>query len=69
MCRHLISISPDGKIYDCDFWQMLGMTVKGDGAGLDKFDYEKLSKREIVTNPLCFMCTAGAGASCGGALA
>ncbi len=31
-------------------------------------DYASLSNREIITAPLCFMCTAGAGASCGGAL-
>jgi radical SAM/Cys-rich protein len=65
MCRHLISVSPDGRLFDCDFWQVLNLRIK---TSLDDFDYDKLSKREILTNPLCFMCTAGAGASCGGAL-
>jgi len=69
MCRHLISISPDGKIYDCDFWQMLDMPVKSKCSHIDNFDYEALSKREVVTTPLCLMCTAGAGASCSGSLA
>lgn len=69
MCRHLISIAPDGYLYDCDFWQALKLTVKNRSSNdIDSFDYTSLSNREIITSPLCFMCTAGAGASCGGAL-
>ena len=69
MCRHLISVAPDGTLYDCDFWQMLKLPVKDQTANdIDSFDYEKLCSREILTAPLCFMCTAGAGASCSGAL-
>ena len=70
MCRHLISISPDGTIYDCDFWQMLKLPVKNRKSNdIKSFDYKELSNREILTASLCFMCTAGAGASCSGALA
>ncbi len=68
MCRHLISVSPDGRLFDCDFWQVLDLPVKNGGARLEDFDYDNLKNREIVTNRLCFMCTAGAGASCSGAL-
>jgi radical SAM/Cys-rich protein len=68
MCRHLISVSPDGKLYDCDFWQMLNLPVRGSCTNIDCFDYESFSKRDVVTNVLCLMCTAGAGASCSGAL-
>ena len=69
MCRHLVSVSPDGTLYDCDFWQMLKLPVKVRNANrVDRFDYASLCNREIVTAALCFMCTAGAGASCGGAL-
>ncbi len=68
MCRYLISVSPEGKLYDCDFWQMLNIPVKNVSSDIDNFDYSKLKNREIVTLPLCLMCTAGAGASCGGAL-
>ena len=69
MCRHLISVGPDGNIYDCDFWQMLKMPVKNRKSNdVESFDYEQLREREIMTTPLCFMCTAGAGASCSGAL-
>ncbi|MDO8281738.1 MAG: arsenosugar biosynthesis radical SAM protein ArsS [Thermodesulfovibrionia bacterium] len=66
MCRHLISVSPDGRLFDCDFWQVFNLNIR---TKLDTFDYETLSNRKILTSPLCFMCTAGAGASCGGALA
>lgn len=69
MCRHLINISPDGSLFDCDFWQMLNLPVKNSCSHVDDFSYEELSTREIVTAPLCYMCTAGAGASCNGALA
>jgi len=69
MCRHLISVSPDGTLYDCDFWQMLKLPVKNRRCNnINSFDYEDLKHREILTASLCFMCTAGAGASCSGAL-
>jgi len=70
MCRHLISVAPDGTLYDCDFWQVLKLPVKTRNSNdVHSFDYASLCHREIITSPLCFMCTAGAGASCGGALA
>ncbi len=68
MCRSLISVSPEGKLYDCDFWQMLKMSVRNGASTVDTFNYNSLKNREIVTNALCLMCTAGAGASCSGAL-
>jgi radical SAM/Cys-rich protein len=69
MCRHLISVAPDGTLFDCDFWQVLKLPVKTRNSNdVNSFDYTSLSNREIITASLCFMCTAGAGASCGGAL-
>jgi radical SAM/Cys-rich protein len=68
MCRYLISVSPDGKIYDCDFWQMINLPVKNGSSRIEDFNYNRLKNREIITLPLCLMCTAGAGASCSGAL-
>ncbi|NCQ18688.1 MAG: radical SAM protein [Ignavibacteria bacterium CG_4_8_14_3_um_filter_37_9] len=69
MCRSLLSVSYDGKIFDCDFNQMLGMQVfiEKPRTVLD-FDYEKLVKRNIIFDSHCFGCTAGAGSSCGGAI-
>jgi radical SAM/Cys-rich protein len=70
MCRNTISISWDGRIFDCDFNQMLELEARP-GKKLRPhvrdFDAETLAEREIVTDLHCFGCTAGAGSSCGGA--
>lgn len=68
MCRNLISVSHDGKIYDCDFNQMLDMQARNEGGGLTIFNFDlgKALKRKIKFGVHCFGCTAGAGSSCGG---
>ncbi|MGI9533563.1 MAG: arsenosugar biosynthesis radical SAM (seleno)protein ArsS [Thermodesulfobacteriota bacterium] len=68
MCRNIISISHDGKIYDCDFNQMLDMQLHlGDSPStIYNFDMEKLLNRRIKFSSHCFGCTAGSGSSCGG---
>lgn len=69
MCRSLLSVSYEGKIYDCDFNQMLNMQIFTDKPmTVFKFDFQKLVKREIIFNSHCFGCTAGSGSSCGGAI-
>ncbi len=68
MCRSLLSISWDGKLYDCDFNQMLGMG-RSDRASLDDIkSFQDLDGSSIATASHCFGCTAGAGSSCRGAL-
>lgn len=68
MCRNTISIGWDGYIYDCDFNQMLDLTVaKSAPQHIKDFDTAALVSREIITNQHCYGCTAGAGSSCGGA--
>jgi radical SAM/Cys-rich protein len=70
MCRNLISVSWDGYLFDCDFNQMLELSIdSSDSNHISNFDYEKLMKRNIKINQHCFACTAGAGSSCGGSLA
>ncbi|MFC1561736.1 arsenosugar biosynthesis radical SAM (seleno)protein ArsS [candidate division KSB1 bacterium] len=69
MCRSLISVSYDGRIYDCDFNQMLDMQIRnGRYLTVFDFDYNSLLKRDILFDRHCFGCTAGAGSSCGGAI-
>ncbi len=71
MCRNTISIAWDGRLYDCDFNQMLELDCQGVATQpmhLRDFDPIQLATREIVTDRHCFGCTAGAGSSCGGAL-
>ncbi len=70
MCRNLISVGWDGVLYDCDFNQMLNMSL-GNGRPLRLWDVApaELLGREILLDDHCFGCTAGAGSSCGGSLA
>jgi radical SAM/Cys-rich protein len=72
MCRTTLSVGWDGRLFDCDFNQMLEL---GLAAGVPHSVAEltgeaalaRLAARAIVTGPHCFGCTAGAGSSCGGA--
>jgi radical SAM/Cys-rich protein len=71
MCRNTISISWDGRIFDCDFNQMLELPSEGAPDHRPTvFDFrpDDLAARRIRTGRHCFGCTAGAGSSCGGAL-
>ncbi len=72
MCRNTLSISWDGRLFDCDFNQMLELEIQsstGQPSHIRDFNLEQLAQRQIVTNRHCFGCTAGAGSSCGGAIA
>lgn len=70
MCRNLVSVDWTGKLYDCDFNQMLELSVADElPQHIRDFDPSKFAAREIRTAAHCFGCTAGAGSSCGGAVA
>ncbi len=79
MCRHQIHVAYDGTLHDCDFNYALGMPCTnghvdagtGRPAALHVADATaaSLRTRAIETAEHCFGCTAGAGSSCGGALA
>jgi radical SAM/Cys-rich protein len=72
MCRSLISVGHDGRVYDCDFNQMLEMRAAGaNGKPLSIFDFDfaQVIGRRIRFDDHCLGCTAGAGSSCGGATA
>lgn len=67
MCRNTISIGWDGRLYDCDFNQMLDLPVaKSAPQHVSEFNVERLDARRIVLGQHCYGCTAGAGSSCGG---
>jgi len=70
MCRDTLNVGWEGKLFDCDFNQMVGL---GQGGGPTRFLWdigpEDLAGERIATGPHCFGCTAGHGASCGGTLA
>ena len=70
MCRTTLSVGWDGGLYDCDFNQMLGLPVDARAPQtICDADRAMLEGREIAVGPHCFGCTAGAGSSCGGAVA
>ena len=64
MCRSQISVDWQGRLFDCDFNQALGIPATATMIG-------EVSARELVGLPIqtgdhCFACTAGAGSSCQG---
>jgi radical SAM/Cys-rich protein len=72
MCRSMLSVDWQGNLFDCDFNQMLNLSVSGpcvtNVLDLDDQSFDTLRRRLIVTGKHCFGCTAGAGSSCSGSL-
>lgn len=69
MCRTLISVSWDGRLYDCDFNQALDLPLEeGLPQTIWEFDLPTLENRPIRLADHCYGCTAGTGSSCGGKL-
>ena len=66
MCRSLISVGHDGRLYDCDFNQMLELALPWT---IFELDLAALRGRRILVADHCLGCTAGAGSSCGGTTA
>ena len=75
MCRSLISVDWQGRLYDCDFNQMLGIPAAAARPAesprpLHLHDLLEcdLSGERIAVASHCYGCTAGSGSSCGGSL-
>ena len=69
MCRTTLSVDWTGRLYDCDFNQMLELPVaEGLAREIGGFDPSGFAGRAVETGAHCFGCTAGAGSSCGGAV-
>jgi len=74
MCRSELSIDYLGNVYDCDFNQMENLPAgTPQNKKLTVMDLLKADNldlvQEVKTANYCYGCTAGAGSSCGGALA
>tara|TARA_B100000809_G_scaffold265081_1_gene322806 strand:- start:9704 stop:10732 length:1029 start_codon:yes stop_codon:yes gene_type:complete len=69
MCRNTVSVGWDGKLFDCDFNQMLELGVASKSQHIANFDSKALKNRNIILGQHCYGCTAGAGSSCQGSLA
>lgn len=69
MCQDTLSVSWDGRLYDCDFNQAQGMQMRnGRLLTIFNLDPNQLKGFKIATGEHCFGCTAGSGSSCQGAL-
>jgi radical SAM/Cys-rich protein len=69
MCRKMLSVDWQGRLFDCDFNQMLGLRLHSHARlTIHDVEIEKLVERKIVTGRHCYGCTAGAGSGCHGAL-
>jgi radical SAM/Cys-rich protein len=71
MCRTLISVDWQGKVYNCDFNQALGMPVTADdgsGISIAELGAGEMDGKKILLSQHCYCCTAGEGSSCTGAL-
>lgn len=72
MCGTMLSVDWLGRLFDCDFNQMLDLGINSglprDIRDLDRSGLARLAQRRILTGRHCFGCTAGAGSSCQGSL-
>jgi len=64
MCRFLISVRWDGRLFDCDFNQVIDLPlVDGYPQNISEFRLGVLEKRKIAVGEHCFGCTAGQGST------
>jgi radical SAM/Cys-rich protein len=70
MCLDLITIGPDGMVYDCDFNLALNLPVDGKLSvdSLLTYGLEVLEDKNIKVGNHCYVCTAQFGTSCFGCL-
>ncbi len=68
MCRNTVSVGWDGRIFDCDFNQMLQLPCSTKAKHVEQLSPEDWNNRSIVVASHCYGCTAGSGSSCQGTL-
>ena len=69
MCRFQISVGCDGRLYDCDFNQPLGLAIDEPDNISKVNNISQLTPRKIKFADHCYACVAGNGSSCGGTTA
>jgi radical SAM/Cys-rich protein len=71
MCRTLLSVDWQGYLYDCDFNQMLDISLQAGGTArphISAIKVSELADARIQVADHCYGCTAGQGSGCSGAL-
>lgn len=61
MCRALISVGWDGRVFDCDFNQALGMPIGGSPKRLWEFTLDQIMETSPTLAEHCYACIAGRG--------
>jgi radical SAM/Cys-rich protein len=69
MCRSQVAVSWDGYMYDCDFNLATGQWHGDERLHISLMPGAPEPGTSIATGVHCYACTAGAGSSCGGAIA
>lgn len=70
MCRDMINVDYDGRLYDCECNHVLEMPIQIEGRDATVADLAQgpVPERMVRTHPVCYSCSAGFGSSCGGSL-
>lgn len=68
MCRDTLNVDWQGRLYDCDFNQVLGLSSLTADNYIGRIKRDDLIDMPVVVGDHCFGCTAGSGSSCGGSL-
>ena len=71
MCRSMVNVDYDGRLYDCEVNHVLGLPIigaDGEPMTIDDIVEQPITQRKIRTSPICYSCSAGCGSSCGGSL-
>jgi radical SAM/Cys-rich protein len=68
MCRNQLNVNYEGGLYDCETNHVIGLPIDSVYGTISELRGHRLGKRDIRLNGSCYVCTAGSGSSCGGAL-
>ncbi|SMC37499.1 radical SAM/Cys-rich domain-containing protein [Sporomusa malonica] len=68
MCRNLINVDWQGRVYDCDFNHVLKLAIDIKDNYIGSIKPGDLVGRPIKVGSHCLTCVAGAGSSCQGSL-
>ncbi len=61
MCRTLVSVSPEGYLFDCDFNLASGLFLGGRKVHVSEADGPPTPGSPIAVSDHCYACTAGSG--------
>lgn len=68
MCRSLVNVDWQGRMYDCDFNHALNMPIDITDNYIGNVKAKNLIGKPVRLGTHCFTCVAGAGSSCQGSL-